>query len=66
MKFLEKMPLYFFYTMWKKVKNDQKLKSRGVKCFPKNTIVLNGKKVKFNLARAIELSETAVFVYNLV
>ena len=24
------------------------------------------KKVKFNLARAIELSETAVFVYNLV
>ena len=25
-----------------------------------------GKKVKFNLARAIELSETAVFVYNFV
>ena len=25
----------------------------------------SGKKVKFNLARAIELSETAVFVYNL-
>ena len=26
----------------------------------------SGKKVKFNLARAIELSETAVFVYNFV
>ena len=25
-----------------------------------------GKKVKFNLPRAIELSETAVFVYNFV
>ena len=27
---------------------------------------LSGKKVKLNLARAIELSETAVFVYNFV
>ena len=27
---------------------------------------LSGKKVKFNLARAIELSETTVFVYNFV
>ena len=27
---------------------------------------LSGKKVKFNLTRAIELSETAVFVYNFV
>ena len=26
----------------------------------------SGKKVKLNLARAIELSETAVFVYNFV
>ena len=26
----------------------------------------NGKKVKFNLPSAIELSETAVFVYNFV
>ena len=26
----------------------------------------SGKKVKFNLAKAIELSETAVFVYNFV
>ena len=26
----------------------------------------SGKKVKFNLARAIELSETALFVYNFV
>ena len=26
----------------------------------------SGKKVKFKLARAIELSETAVFVYNFV
>ena len=26
----------------------------------------NGKKVKLNLARVIELSETAVFVYNFV
>ena len=26
----------------------------------------SGKKVKFNLARAIDLSETAVFVYNFV
>ena len=26
----------------------------------------SGKKGKFNLARAIELSETAVFVYNFV
>ena len=26
----------------------------------------NGKKVKFNFARAIELSETADFVYNFV
>ena len=26
----------------------------------------SGKKVKFNLARAIELSETTVFVYNFV
>ena len=26
----------------------------------------SGQKVKFNLARAIELSETAVFVYSLV
>ena len=29
MKFLQKMPLYFFYTMMQKVENDQKLKSRG-------------------------------------
>ena len=29
MKFSQKMPLYFFYTMVQKVKNDQKLKSRG-------------------------------------
>ena len=29
-------------------------------------IVQAVKKVKFNLARAIELSETAVFVYNFV
>ena len=28
-KFSQKMPLYFFYTMVQKVKNDQKLKSRG-------------------------------------
>ena len=27
MQFSHKMPLYFFYTMVKKVKNDQKLKS---------------------------------------
>ena len=26
----------------------------------------SGKKVKFNLARAIEVSETAVFLYNFV
>ena len=30
MKFSQKMPLYLFYTMVQKVKNDQKLKSRGV------------------------------------
>ena len=31
MQFSQKMPLYFFYTMvQKKVKNDEKLKSRGV------------------------------------
>ena len=29
MKFSQKMPLYVFYTMVQKVKNDQKLKSRG-------------------------------------
>ena len=29
MKFSQKMPLYLFYTMAPKVKNDQKLKSRG-------------------------------------
>ena len=29
MKFSQKMLLYFFYTMVQKVKNDQKLKSRG-------------------------------------
>ena len=29
MEFSQKMPLYFFYTMMQKVKNDQKLKSRG-------------------------------------
>ena len=29
MKFSQKMPLYYFYTMVQKVKNDQKLKSRG-------------------------------------
>ena len=29
MKFSQKMPLYFFHTMMQKVKNDQKLKSRG-------------------------------------
>ena len=29
MKFSQKMPLCFFYTMVQKVKNDQKLKSRG-------------------------------------
>ena len=29
MKFSQKMPLYFFYTMMQKVKNDQKLKSKG-------------------------------------
>ena len=27
---------------------------------------LSGKKLKFNLARAIQLSETAVFVYNFI
>ena len=29
MKFLQKMPLFFFSTMVQKSKNDQKLKSRG-------------------------------------
>ena len=29
MKFSQKMRLYYFYTMVQKVKNDQKLKSRG-------------------------------------
>ena len=29
MRFSQKMPLYFFYTMAQKVKNGQKLKSRG-------------------------------------
>ena len=29
MQFSHKIPLYFFYTMVQKVKNDQKLKSRG-------------------------------------
>ena len=29
MKFSQKMPLYFFYTMVQKDKNDQKLKSGG-------------------------------------
>ena len=29
MNFLQKMPLYFFYIMVQKVKNDQKLKSKG-------------------------------------
>ena len=32
--------------------------------FPKDS--LSGKRVKFNLARVIELSETADFVYNFV
>ena len=29
MKFSQKVPLYFFYTMVQKSKKDQKLKSRG-------------------------------------
>ena len=29
MKSSDKIPLYFFYTMMQKVKNDQKLKSKG-------------------------------------
>ena len=29
MKFSQKMPLYFFYTMVQKSQNDQKLKSMG-------------------------------------
>ena len=36
------------------------------KCAKFHKDSLNDKKVKFNLARAIELSETAVFVYNFV
>ena len=32
--------------------------------FHRGSLTLSGKKVKFNLARAIELSETADFVYN--
>ena len=36
------------------------------KCAKFHKVSLSGKKVKLNLARAIEFSETAVFVYNLV
>ena len=36
------------------------------KCAKFHKDSLRGKKVKFNLARAIELSETADFVYNFV
>ena len=36
------------------------------KCAKFHKDSLSGKKVKFNLARAIELSETADFVYNFV
>ena len=30
MRFSQKMPLYFLYTMVQKVENDEKLKSRGL------------------------------------
>ena len=36
------------------------------KCAKFHKDIPSGKKVKFNLPRAIELSETAVFVYNFV
>ena len=42
--FREDASLLLLYHV-EKVKDDQKLKSRGVKCFPKNTIVLSGKKL---------------------
>ena len=42
MKFLHKMPLYFFlYHGAKKVKNDQKLKSRGPALKPEENIFLS-------------------------
>ena len=49
------MPLNFFYTM---VQKSQK--------WPKTQIKGGGSCLKFNLARTIELSETADFVYNFV
>ena len=41
-------------------------RSNHYKCATFHKVSPSGKKVKFNLARAIELSETAVFVYNFV
>ena len=76
------MPFNLFYTMVQKSQNDQKLKSRGPalkhlrqrfvarsmlkKCAKFHGDSPSGKKIKFNLARAIELSETANFMYNFV